>query len=105
LFVIHNEAKGLAVRQGAGAALDRLLVRRTSIQRVKPVAKTNLRVTRLKFCRIAEAKNFRTSNDDRVGDRVGENRILAAGRKNIRGQYGSRGIFGARESEQISEIG
>ena len=43
-FVIDDETKRLPIRQRAGAALDRLLVCRAALERIKPAAEAYFRV-------------------------------------------------------------
>ena len=83
VFLIANKAKRLTVRQDAGASLDGLLVR-PPLERVKAKAEAKFRVARLEFCGVAEASYPGAPNDDRMIDRIGEDRVDAASRKDIR---------------------
>jgi hypothetical protein len=103
LLALHLRVVGL--ERGEGAALERLAVRRATLKGVKPATEANFRVSRLEFGGVAEASHFRATNDDRMIDRIRENCIDTARRKDVRSQHCTGWIFRARECEQIREIG
>ena len=105
-FVIDDETKRLPIGQGAGAALDRPLAwphhaqaRRTGKKSVSPGSLVSNLVA------SPMPATFARRTTIAVIDRIGEDRVHAAGWKDIRGQHRTRRIFRAREREQVREIG
>jgi len=81
------------------------LARRPTLERVKPAGKAYFRVADFKFGSVADTGNFGTANDNRVIDRIREDRVRPTGWKDIGSYNCVCWIFRTCECEQVGEIG
>src|SRR5262249_38675743 len=78
---------------------------RALLKGVELDAEANLRSARLEFCRIAKPRYRGAAQDDRMRNNVGKHCIGAAAREDVERQHDASGIFGARKSEKVGDVG